>query len=129
MTPLSSLTGLVGQVPKGRRRLSSRQCKESHRCCCHGPLAPLTMGDSGTSTVLTRYETMPLQSLRQSERTTARDRYNTRDKPIRAIGRSIRNINKDGRTDGVRRLPNIWQKIINKGDDYIEGTHMLYPCE
>ncbi|KAJ4434037.1 hypothetical protein ANN_16356 [Periplaneta americana] len=46
-------------------------------------------------------------------------RYNTRDELIRAIGRSIRNINKDGRADGVRRLPNIWQKVINKGGDYI----------
>ena len=34
-------------------------------------------------------------------------RYNTRDELIRAIGRSIRNINKDGRADGVRRLLNI----------------------
>ena len=34
-------------------------------------------------------------------------RYNTRDELIRAIGRSIRNIYKDGRADGVRRLPNI----------------------
>ena len=25
------------------------------------------------------------------------------------------NINKDGRADGVRRLQNIWQKVINKG--------------
>ena len=33
---------------------SSWQCKGSHLCCCHGPLAPLAMGDSGTSTVLTR---------------------------------------------------------------------------
>ncbi|KAJ4438964.1 hypothetical protein ANN_14918 [Periplaneta americana] len=38
-------------------------------------------------------------------------RYNTRDELIRAIERSIRNINKDGRADGVRRLPNIWQKV------------------
>ena len=51
---------------------SSWQCKESHRCC-HGSLAPLTMGDSGTSTILTRYESMRLRSLHQSERTTARD--------------------------------------------------------
>ena len=36
---------------------SSWQCKESHHWC-HGPLAPLAMGDSGTSTVLTRYESM-----------------------------------------------------------------------
>ncbi|KAJ4427628.1 hypothetical protein ANN_25276 [Periplaneta americana] len=27
------------------------------RCCCQGPLAPLSMGDSGTS-VLTRHESM-----------------------------------------------------------------------
>ena len=33
---------------------SSWQCKESHRCC-QGPLAPLAMGNSGTSTVF-RYE-------------------------------------------------------------------------
>ena len=47
---------------------SSWQC-----CCCHGPLALLVMGDSGTSTVLTRYESIRLQSLRQSERTIAKD--------------------------------------------------------
>ena len=35
-------------------------------------------------------------------------RYNTRDELIHAIGRSIWNVNKDGRADGVRRLPNIW---------------------
>ena len=51
---------------------SSWQCKESHRSC-HTPLAPLQMGDSGTSTVLTRYESMRLRSLRQSERTAARN--------------------------------------------------------
>ena len=39
-------------------------------------------------------------------------RYNARDGLIPAIGRSIRNVNKDGRADGVRRLPNIWQKVI-----------------
>ena len=52
---------------------SSWQCKESHRCCCYRPLAALAMGDSGKSTVLNRYESMRLRSLRQSERTTARD--------------------------------------------------------
>ena len=40
--------------------------------------------------------------------------YNTRDKLIRAIGRSIRNISKDGRADGVRRLPKILQRVIKK---------------
>ena len=28
--------------------------------CCHGPLAPLAVGDFGTSTVLARYESMRL---------------------------------------------------------------------
>ena len=49
-------------------------------------------------------------------------RYNIRAELIRTIGQPIRNINKDGRTDGVRRLPSIWQKVINKGSDYLEGT-------
>ena len=48
-------------------------------------------------------------------------RYNTRDERIRAIGRSIRKINKDERADGIRRLPNIWQKVINKRGGYTEG--------
>ena len=52
---------------------SSFQCKESHRCCCHGHLAPLTMGDSVTSILFTRYESMRLRSLRQIERTTVRN--------------------------------------------------------
>ena len=52
---------------------SSLQCKELHRCCCQGPLVPLTMGDSGTSTVLAQYESMEFLSLRQNEKTTVRD--------------------------------------------------------
>ena len=46
-------------------------------------------------------------------------RYNTREELIRAIGRSIRNINKDGRADGVR-LPNIKLKVINKGETILK---------
>ena len=42
----------------GTEPYPSWQCKESHHCCCHGPLALLAIGDSGTSTVLTRYESM-----------------------------------------------------------------------
>ena len=49
-------------------------------------------------------------------------RHNTRDELIRAIGRSVWNINKDGRADGARCLRNIWQHVLNKGGDYIEGT-------
>ena len=52
---------------------SSWQGKESDRCCCHGPFAPLVMGDSGTFNVLSWYESMWLGSLCQSERTTTRD--------------------------------------------------------
>ena len=70
---------------------------------------------------------MRLRSLRESERNTAR--YNTRNKLIRAIGRSIRNINKDGRTDGVRRLPNIWQKVISKGTTILKVPLWIKPCQ
>ena len=51
-------------------------------------------------------ESMRLQSLHQSDRTIVGDRYNTR-----YIGL---NIKKDAHAVGVRRLPNIWQKVINK---------------
>ena len=50
-------------------------------------------------------------------------RYNTRDELMYAIGRSVWNINKDGRADGIRRLPNIWQKVINKGGVTILKVH------
>ena len=51
----------------------SWQCKESHSCCCPRTLVPLAICDSGTSTVLTQYEFMRLQYLRQSKRNTVRD--------------------------------------------------------
>ena len=35
---------------------------------------------------------------------------------------NLKRQSNDGRSDGVRRLPNIWQKVINKGADYNEGT-------
>ena len=67
-------------------------------------------------------ESMRLRSLCRSERTTARD-------PVQHkiwIYPCYRAVNtehyKNGRTGGARRLPNIWQKVINKGGDYIEGT-------
>ena len=81
------------------------------------------MGDSGTSTVLTRYDSMRLRSLAKIKEPVRSIRYNTRDNLIRALGMSIRNINKEGRTDGIQSLPNIWQKVKNKGEDnYIVGT-------
>ena len=62
-------------------------------------------------------ESMRLRSLRQSRGT----RYNTKDELIRAIERSKRNENKDRRADGVRRLPNIWQKV--RGGETILKVH------
>jgi hypothetical protein len=41
-------------------------------------------------------------------------RYNTREM-IRAVGRSLLDINRSGRADGVRRLPQIWQKVVSTG--------------
>ena len=79
----------------------------SHRCCCHGLLAPLAMGDSGTSTVVNRYEPMRLRSLRQSKRTIARDpvQHKRLTYPCyRAVNLEHHN---DGQSNCVRRLPNI----------------------
>ncbi|KAJ4450301.1 hypothetical protein ANN_01721 [Periplaneta americana] len=70
------------------------------------------MGDSGTSSVLTRYDPCDYDRFTKVKEPLRGTRYNTRDELIRALGRSIRNINKDGRADGVRRLPNIWQKNV-----------------
>ncbi|PNF20120.1 hypothetical protein B7P43_G04750, partial [Cryptotermes secundus] len=42
-------------------------------------------------------------------------RYNTREEIICAVGRSLLNIDRSGRTDGVRRLPQIWQKVVHMG--------------
>ena len=42
-------------------------------------------------------------------------RYNTREAIIRAVGRSLLDINRSGRADGVRLLPQIWQKVVHMG--------------
>jgi hypothetical protein len=47
--------------------------------------------------------------------------YNARGEIIRAVGRSLLDINTSGRADGVRRLPQIWQKVIHMWGDYLEG--------
>ena len=97
--------------------------------CCHGQMSliavsyPIIFIHEG---VLYHHvssfcpESKRLLSLRQSERITARDRYDTGYELICAICRSIWNVNKDGRANGVCRLPNI--KVINKAGDYAEGT-------
>ena len=77
------------------------------------------MVDSGTSTDMSPCNNDLFAKVKEPLRDI---RYNTRDELIPAKGWSIRNMNKDGRADGVRRLPNIWQKVINKGSDYIEGA-------
>ena len=96
---------------------SSWQCKESH-CCCHEPLAPLAMGDSGTSTVLTRYESMRLRSHRQNEGTTARNPV----KHKRWTYPCYMTIN----TEHQQRWMCWWcmmsSKHLTKGDKCIEGT-------
>jgi hypothetical protein len=48
-------------------------------------------------------------------------RYNTREEIIRAVGRSLLDINRSGRADGVRRLPQVWQKVVHMGGEYIVG--------
>jgi hypothetical protein len=48
-------------------------------------------------------------------------RYNTREEVIHTVGRSLLDINRNGHADGVRRLPQIWQKVVHMGGEYIEG--------
>ena len=90
------------------------------------------MGDSGTSIVLIRYETMDYDLFAKVKEPLRGTKYNTRDELIRAIGRPIWNINKDGCVDGEWRLPNIWQKMINKGGygRYINVVPLwIKPCQ
>jgi transposase len=48
--------------------------------------------------------------------------YDTREEIIGAVGRSLLDINRSGHADGVRRLPQIWQKAVHIGrGDYIGG--------
>jgi hypothetical protein len=54
-------------------------------------------------------------------------RYNTREKIIRAVGRSLLDINRSGRADGVRRLPQIRQNVVQMGGDYTEGMKVCLP--
>ena len=54
--------------------------------------------------------------------------YNTKDELIRAIGRSVRNINKYGRADDVRRFLNIWQKVINRARISMHYQILKHAC-
>ncbi|KAJ4435539.1 hypothetical protein ANN_18155 [Periplaneta americana] len=88
------------------------------------------MGDSGTFTVLTRYESMRLRCFTKVKEPLRGTRYNTKDELTRAIGRSIRNINKDGRANGVRRVHacgvtnyfNNFKWVLNEGENVITSA-------
>jgi hypothetical protein len=84
-------------------------------------ILPLAIGDIGTSAILTQYESRRLWSLHQNERITARDTFNTREEIIHAVRWSLLDINRSGCTDGVWRLPQIWQKVVHMGSNYTEG--------
>jgi hypothetical protein len=51
-------------------------------------------------------------------------RYNKREEIIVAVVRSLLDINRSGRADCVRRLPQIWQEMVHMGvgGHYIEGV-------
>ena len=89
---------------------------------CHGPLAPLTMGDAGTSTVVTQYESMRLWYLCQSERTTARDPVQHK----RWTYPCYRAVNMEYHQRWTNWCCTMPSKHLAKGDkqegDYIEGT-------
>jgi hypothetical protein len=48
-------------------------------------------------------------------------RYSTREEIIGAVGRSLLDINRSGRAEGVRRLTHIWQKVVHTRGDYTQG--------
>jgi hypothetical protein len=53
-------------------------------------------------------------------------RYSTREEIIGVVGRSLLDSNRCGHADGVRRLPQIWQKAVHMVEsDYIEGMCYL----
>ena len=57
-----------------------------------------------------------------------RTRYNTRDELIRALGRSIRNINKDARADGVQLAKWIAGQCKQTNDNTAYLLHTVYLC-
>jgi hypothetical protein len=47
--------------------------------------------------------------------------YNTKEEIIHTAGRSLLDINRSGRTDGIQHLPQIWQKAVHVEGNYNEG--------
>ena len=60
-------------------------------------------------------ESMQLWSLRQNKRITARDPVQHKRWTYLCYRAVNMEHQQNGCADGVRRLPNIWQKVINKG--------------
>ena len=97
----------------------------------HQSFAPMAMGDSGTSTVLTRYESMRLRSLCQSERTTARDLVQHN----RWIYPCYRTVSTEHKQRWMRwwctAPSNHLEKVIDMAGLYVEGSVPLWmkPCQ
>jgi hypothetical protein len=64
---------------------------------------------------------MLLQSLHKNERTTVRDMLQHKREVIHIVGRLLLDINRSGLAGGVRCSPQVWQKVVHMGGDYIEG--------
>ena len=45
---------------------------------------------------------------------------------LRAVGRSVRNIDRTGTATGIRCLPHRWQRVIDNTGDYIEGLYRFH---
>jgi hypothetical protein len=48
-------------------------------------------------------------------------RYSTREEIIRALERSLLDMNRSAHADCIQPLAQIWQKVVHVGGDYIEG--------
>jgi hypothetical protein len=70
------------------------------------------MEDTGTSAILARYSSRDYDLFAKMIEPLRGTRYSTREEIIGAVGRSLLDINRSGRADGVRRLPQIWQKVV-----------------
>ena len=48
-------------------------------------------------------------------------RFQTVPDILRAVRRSVRNIDRTGTTTGIRRFPHHWQRVVDNAGDYIGG--------
>ena len=87
----------------------------THRCRCHGPFAPLEIRRFWNIHRTPDISPCGYDLFAKVKEPLRGTRCNTIDEIIGVIGWSIRNIVKDWRAYGVRRLSNICKKVINKG--------------